>query len=50
MKALRRFNRFTDAHPLIAIVMALSALVVFGLIFLPPDPVGLVANVPHAAT
>lgn len=35
---LRRFTKFTDAHPLIAIALAMSAIVVFGLLFLPADP------------
>jgi hypothetical protein len=38
MNAIRRFNRFADAHPLIAIALGLIVIVVAGLVLIPADP------------
>jgi hypothetical protein len=50
MRAARLwFNRLSDRHPLLSIALALLAIVVFGLVFLPADPpnLGITINRSH---
>lgn len=50
MKALRRLNRISDAHPLISIALALLAIVIFGLVILPADSPDLGVTIHRRAT
>jgi hypothetical protein len=38
VKTLRAINRFSDRHPILSIAFAVSALFIFAMIMLPPDP------------
>jgi hypothetical protein len=38
MKTIRRFNKFSDAHPLLSICIGLLVIVLVGLVLLPANP------------